>query len=260
MNIKKRKDFFDKCLSGMDIREASKAYVPKTIFKYRSGNSKNSANEFYDIEALENNYLWMPNIYTLNDPYDCSVYFEWDKKYADKLQINDLEGLDNNIINNSLKDYEKKFREQWGIVSFSERIDSILMWSHYSNEHKGFCIEYNTSDFISYFFPVIYTDKIPNSLENGNCVITSVLTKAYDWKYELEWRIVNRYIDFYEPEGNIWPAPKPVAIYLGCRIDENKELKEKLLKYAEKNQIIVFAMEKRRDSYKLDKYVLYDFR
>mgnify|MGYP002227506002 FL=1 len=31
---------------------------------------------------------------------------------------------------------------------FSERNDSLLMWSHYADEHRGLCIGYNLHDLI----------------------------------------------------------------------------------------------------------------
>lgn len=33
---------------------------------------------------------------------------------------------------------------QFGILSCSTRNDSILMWSHYSNYHRGVCIRFNS--------------------------------------------------------------------------------------------------------------------
>ena len=38
----------------------------------------------------------------------------------------------------------KADRSQYLISSFSSRPDSILMWSHYSDAHKGVCIEFKT--------------------------------------------------------------------------------------------------------------------
>lgn len=34
--------------------------------------------------------------------------------------------------------------KSFGVVSFSKRNDSILMWSHYADSHKGFCIGFHT--------------------------------------------------------------------------------------------------------------------
>lgn len=42
--------------------------------------------------------------------------------------------------------HQKDHREEIGVVCFSEEITSVLMWSHYSDYHKGFCLEYDTDD------------------------------------------------------------------------------------------------------------------
>ena len=33
--------------------------------------------------------------------------------------------------------------DKMGILCFSEHCDDILMWSHYSDGHKGFCLEFD---------------------------------------------------------------------------------------------------------------------
>jgi hypothetical protein len=52
------------------------------------------------------------------------------------------------------------------VACFSETYESILMWSHYANDHKGFCIEYNFKELglnnhvTRFIFPVIYNNTI----------------------------------------------------------------------------------------------------
>ncbi len=90
-------------------------------------------------------------------------------------------------------------------ICFSETNNSTLMWSHYADNNRGICIEYNfeiiTENPLYYcLFPVCYTqtpisvydffrrDKELYSIELG--VLISVLNKASCWKYEKEWRLV----------------------------------------------------------------------
>ncbi len=107
--------------------------------------------------------------------------------------------------------------------SMSERYDSLLMWSHYSDQHKGVCIEYDvkSSDFLSDLcFPVIYTDKVFDATSYHTDVSKtagmSLIAASYkhkDWGYEREWRImVPNY--FFACDANL-PAIKPSAILLG---------------------------------------------
>lgn len=77
------------------------------------------------------------------------------------------------------------------------------MWSHYADNHKGFCIEYDVktilySDFRSRFlFPVIYSEQVYDATQhlskslnhksfNSLHLNMAGLIKAVDWSYEKE--------------------------------------------------------------------------
>lgn len=112
-----------------------------------------------------------------------------------------------------LADTKKKINDMFAITCFSEKPDSILMWSHYANKHTGFCVEYDLAKCTSLsakmlLFPVIYTEEratIPMSLINfedpthlkiadldkfAPDFVISLLTKSKIWDYENEWRII----------------------------------------------------------------------
>ena len=160
----------------------------------------------------------------------------------------------NSIISSLIKKYMSKIH----LSSFSERNDSILMWTHYSQKHKGICIEYDFSndyEIIEYLEPVYYTkqryaitnaygfDKINNTLR------IAAFTKAKDWKYEKEWRIV-----FPCSKEGYLKVPKPKAIYLGTRFDENKdELKERINRLSENLSIPLYKMKLHDTKYKIIK-------
>lgn len=92
----------------------------------------------------------------------------------------------------------------FGIQCFSELVDSQLMWSHYADSHKGFCIEYdyspmglaagNKSDFA--MSPAIYTSLLPEfSLSEVIFSPEEVIPKFYTtksdyWSYEREYRLI----------------------------------------------------------------------
>ena len=71
--------------------------------------------------------------------------------------------------------------------------DSILMWSHYSGNHTGICLEFNVDNpLFSKARPIRYSHTYPtwaphNMEENAAALI---LTKAVDWAYEREFRII----------------------------------------------------------------------
>ena len=119
-------------------------------------------------------------------------------------------------FNNAIKaeyDEIQKTANRFRISCFAQTPYSMLMWSHYANNHQGFCIEYETPDYSLhnsdiYFnlFPVIYTDKRINlttlslnwrSNENKtdeelwDFYKYGLLCKSMDWKYQQEWRLIS---------------------------------------------------------------------
>ncbi|MES9901890.1 MAG: DUF2971 domain-containing protein [Sedimenticola sp.] len=87
-----------------------------------------------------------------------------------------------------------------GILSLSEVADSILMWSHYADNHKGICIEFERellelSGDSKHCRPVQYSTDYPQPrvrdlLADEHLLTTQVVyTKAAEWSYEKEWRI-----------------------------------------------------------------------
>lgn len=153
----------------------------------------------------------------------------------------------------------RKVKSKIRISSFSERNDSILMWSHYSENHRGICIEYdlhNDFEIAKVLEPVYYSEKIvslskafgnQNSL---NIIREAVITKALDWQYEKEWRIV-----FPTERNGYYKLPKPKNVYLGSRFNENEKgiYREYLLDYCSKNKIFTQQMQNHETEYKIIK-------
>ena len=145
-----------------------------------------------------------------------------------------------------------------------------LMWSHYADSHKGFCIEYDFSkksqDTLNQMpLPVIYSkvrplipweaafDKTPENMENAARQLTiGVLTKDSDWSYENEWRIL---IDA-EDQAEV-KMPHISCIYLGAAIEE--ENRNTILEIARRKQIPVKQMKVDRGEYALHAQTVLDF-
>lgn len=89
--------------------------------------------------------------------------------------------------------------KDYGVFSTSKKWDHILMWSHYSNSHKGFCIGF---DFDEEFdkevgMPILvsYSDSYPvlspHKLDDHNeLFISTVGSKSSVWAYEEEIRYI----------------------------------------------------------------------
>lgn len=142
---------------------------PKIIYKYR-----NWGNQFHKNILLENE-VFMSAPDDFNDPFDCRIpknhllvntpekietYIENGlKEHMDYLIENRLDISNEkkqlrerlNEIATYQKDHEElefaKIDQHYGVLSMSGRWDSILMWSHYGNFHKGFCIGFGEENF-----------------------------------------------------------------------------------------------------------------
>ena len=114
-----------------------------------------------------------------------------------------------------------------GVFCMTEKNDNILMWAHYSGQHKGFCLEFRTDNpFFARARPVIYSRTLPtqdiSNLFGANRGLPLYLvTKAEDWAYEKEWRLGDPASG---PGPQKYPAESLTGVVFGCRMsDKDKE-------------------------------------
>lgn len=236
--------------------------MPKSLFKYRCFDDQG-----YFLDNIENNRLWLSKPIDFNDPFDARIFSQTDD-FFEKSETH-LENLRKEKLfsKESIEQYElviSAMKENKNLLNLrnelnahihrvgclSEVNDSILMWSHYSSNHSGFCIEYamnelNENDECSIaLFPVFYMDIEKNQREdilNGIKFykLFAVLRKSKDWAYEKEWRIV---IPTYEEIENI-VMPRIKAIYLGCNISQKN--KDKILSLSKVKNFEVYQTYKK---------------
>ncbi|MCD8349893.1 MAG: DUF2971 domain-containing protein, partial [Planctomycetaceae bacterium] len=158
---------------------------------------------------------------------------------------------------------------------FTQSKDNLLMWGHYADSHKGYCIEYDlnkfTDDHLGWFFPITYVDSFidfsvyfnrmielvidpPNDETaiqteiikklNPYYTILMGLIKSLCWSYENEWRFIQILFDDALPPEISLPVK---SVYLGLKIDP---LDSELIKsIAIEKDIPVFKMERNTDCY-----------
>lgn len=110
-----------------------------------------------------------------------------------------------------------------GVSCFSEVNNELLMWSHYADKYKGFCLEFDTNhEPFSKVRKVNYTDQMPTlsiteALINNDYdqVLELYCTKSGSWAYDKEWRCIH------QPAGTSWTYEFDalVGIYFGPEID-----------------------------------------
>jgi len=185
------------------------------------------ANEFTE-RILQDMRLWSPKPEWFNDPFDCDLDAtkgiteddvmytvqamhgkerkDWPPEIAkfvdsifDKNEIftaAERARIDKEI--QAVIDYNKNS----GVVCLSEVNDSILMWSHYAQNHSGICIEFHrTPDSplgdseictrVQYDskYPVIDFGKMLLN-RDGQTLNLMLRYKADCWAYEKEWRVI----------------------------------------------------------------------
>jgi hypothetical protein len=88
-----------------------------------------------------------------------------------------------------------------GIVSFAERANCPLMWSHYGDQHRGMCFGYSvpngaTLEKVRYGGARTVKASLVASMLDGDVKASKhldaavLLKKAQDWRYEKEWRLI----------------------------------------------------------------------
>lgn len=140
------------------------------------------------------------------------VSFEMLKQLIDE-HPEEVEHLIQSSIHQTL-DIVKEFmpiaREQFyaamdkniGVFCLTEKRDNRLMWSHYSQSHQGFVIEFDEKhpyfhqqrsdvDEFGYLRKVEYRDERPDFAELIEMSATDMfLVKGKEWEYEQEWRML----------------------------------------------------------------------
>jgi hypothetical protein len=118
------------------------------------------------------------------------------------------------------------------VFCLSERFDHMLLYSHYADRHRGFCIEFDPSKDpgISDAKAVAYSNTYPEvSIEFVDAIELPRLTPAQQhalfftksraWEYEKEWRVFRN-----QPAGTQEINPDAITgIIFGCRISTADE-------------------------------------
>lgn len=138
-----------------------------------------------------------------------------------------------------LQDIRRRMR----LLCLCESDQSILMWSHYADQHRGVVLGFDSTALEQGLRrpleQVTYTDNPPQLIDPQEWIRTTVfglrdrpnpvgrerewaLTKPTDWRYEKEWRFV--WIAEPGTQGDYWdfafPRDSLVELVTGCRTDQ----------------------------------------
>jgi len=234
------------------------------LYRFESFNNKFSDKNIENL--LKNNWIYLNSREQFNDPFDFLP------KLIGKLKKHDLSKNLNPIYKLNRQERRKavadknpeeiffrhynKMINSFGIKSFSSDINNILLWSHYSNGHNGFCVKFIPIDSeLKNAISVNYSDFRPE-IKKADFIYRkpgfskelpkALLTKAKYWGYEKEFRIIkNNAANKYEMIN-----PEEVdSIYFGIKT-ENANV-EKIRDINKNKNIKFFKCEIDENSYSL---------
>lgn len=256
---------------------------PRSFFKYRELTTES-------LISLSENWLYMSEPSRFNDPFECSLILNHNKALIDIITNKSSDSGVSTVFSESellkiknstdplaeyivflkargielpynkkdqierLKNHWKKdlveINNQFRICCFSTSNQEVLLWSLYSQDSKGICIEYDLSqddDIRPYMQPVLYTDERP-TIENLKSLsmaqhIYASICKSTKWEYEKEWRLTYFEPKRIEGKNNRLALPTPKAIYIGPKFEENEQImKEDLIAIAKRKNIPIYRM------------------
>lgn len=261
----------------------------KRLYKYRPDND-------HTLNILKNNELYFSFVEDFNDPFDCRVNLllpnnkkEWEDhakkhKIPDVLASQAIKALEqlNYDSEKVMKLYEKTNFKTITLCCLSEVKDNILMWSHYSNSHRGIsigfetiidqnslCIKTDDPTLNNHDNPVYHKtipiDKVEYKINypepydfltnNHHDLYKFFKTKSIDWQYERERRITMPYRDI---KKRLIKYDKSALkeVILGCKTnDEFKQQVISLIKneYSSKGYTVdIFQSSIDRNDYRLN--------
>lgn len=233
-----RKLLIDKEVSYPEVYNFIKEYLPRKIYRYRKFDN-------YWENNLFDGDIYFSQSTNLNDPFDCLTYIDEKiySKHIEEALKQQFPIMEQNIIqymenhNFSLEETIAGARDIVSVACFSENVDSVLMWAHYADSHRGYCIEYDTEKLLKPYsamiFPVYYSNERYDSTDdvirrNVNTLLNPYFFKSKVWSYENEWRIaltksslnrIDRKADF---------SNAITGIYLG--VQSEKEYSQNILR------------------------------
>lgn len=263
--------------------------LPLTLIKFCSGRYESDGrNVFLDTVKKNKLWLSSPKTFNdpfdcvLNTDYEQSLR-DFSRPIFEKLFGSKAEEIFKSSdsqcalqakameVRPSFQERDQSVRENLFVSCFSEKrnLDSLCMWGHYANCHTGFCIEYDFREIhqkihqkvqqkrsvsmVPIVYQQTYSVKEPkgeaSEAECRRFHLEVIFTKALEWEYENEWRLLDICED--EKGKNGFPISfiKPVSVYIGCKASEL--LIKDLTAICTEQKIPLFQMEMKPGSFAL---------
>ncbi len=235
----------------------TRLYLPEILYKFHSITDDQRLNEL-KIKTLKNKEVFLAELSQFNDPFDGRAIF---------YNPDELKNLE------VLKEHGGRLIDDFASYHIGTSLSAtnymnMPMWAHYSNNHRGYCVSYETSKspmIRSFAFPIQYLDaridisdymvkfaeyaltekKKQLALGNKNIVLYDLTLvfiiqlldniKGIDWSYEKEFRL-----SLPKTHPSRYVGLKPHQVYIGKNCDVDTE--NALINIAKNQNIAVYKM------------------
>jgi hypothetical protein len=226
-------------LKEVVLEAIEKRKLPRFLYKYRPLND-------FTNSIISNSSFWFARADSFNDPFDCNLTEERKIKLSDfKKYITKLGFPDDVIINNVelakrtpsiIRDQAIKSRTKtinsYGLLALSENFDSILMWSHYAENHTGLVLCLDLLEDPDFFISPLKVNyqKTYNPVNffgretDLDYVKKIIATKSKEWEYEQEIRIMKGSVGEHSFNKSLIKK-----VYFGCKCEPEEKLRIKNL-------------------------------
>jgi len=224
-------------LKEVVLEAIEKKKLPRFLYKYRP------LNEFTD-SIIINSSFWFARTDSFNDPFDCNLTEEINIKLSDfKRYISKL-GIPKTAIDTNLELAKRSpsiIREQAiksraktinssGLLALSQIYDSILMWSHYAENHTGIVLCLDLLEDPEFFITPLKVNyqKTYNPVNffgratDMDYVKKIIATKSKDWEYEQELRVMKDSVGEHSFNKSLI-----TKVYFGCKCENSEKIRIK---------------------------------
>jgi hypothetical protein len=171
---------------------------------------------------LQTNRIYLSDTINFNDPWDCRPCFDLSRlddptvygshvEYFDRVSRKNFTSLpeeehirraerlrsDRPFLEYCIRQMvgiESEIQKRYRVYCLSTQPTSTLMWSHYAQNHTGVCLEFNSHrNLVGDALGVVYCTTYPVldlTDQSDNAILLPLLTKAKDWEYEDEYRLI----------------------------------------------------------------------
>jgi hypothetical protein len=171
----------------------------------------------FGLKSLSEKRLKISMLSDLNDPFELIPYDISDREHRRALQMT-----------------RSQLARHRGMLCFSADWRDPVLWAHYSDKHRGFCLGFELADELCHRVKYVFRRMpFPHSITAKDAEVAEAIlfTKYSNWQYEQEVRV---FLELNDQEGGIYfrefcDSLRLVMVIAGARNTTSKSEIERAL-------------------------------